>query len=126
MIRRGLMLGMLLAMLAPAGTTLAQNFGAPPADQTFQVSWNPATTRRGEPAIEGYVVNRTGYAFRRITLAVDGTDASGRALGTTLIDVNGEVTAFDRLYFKKALPQAGGTYRVTVNSYERSFGSGGM
>ncbi len=125
MIRRGLILGILLAMWATAGTAVAQNFGLSPTDRTFQVTWNPTTTRRGAPAIEGYVVNQTGYPYRQIILAVDGTDTSGRALATTLIYVNGEVTAFDRLYFKDAVPQAGGNYRVTVNSYERANGGGG-
>ena len=125
MIKRGLVLGILLAMLATAGTALAQSFGISPTDRTFKVTWDTTTTKRGQPAIEGYVVNQTGYVYRQIILAVDGTDASGRALATTLIYVNGDVTAFDRLYFKNALPQAGDNYRVTVNSYERANGGGG-
>ena len=126
MTKRGLAVGILLAMWATAGTTFAQSFGVPPGDRTFQVTWSPATTRRGQPGIEGYVVNQTGYAYRRIELAVDGTDAGGRPLATTIVYVNGEVGPFDRAYFKNALPGTGSNYRVTVSSYERFGGGGGM
>lgn len=121
--KRGVALGILFAVVMTAGTTLAQ-FGVSPTDQTFKITWNPTTTRRGQPAIEGYVVNQTGYSYRQIQLAVDGTDASGGPLPTTIVQVNGEVSGLDRLYFKNALVAAGRDYRVTVRSYER-FGGGG-
>src|SRR5204863_114783 len=75
MTTRGLALAMMLIMLATTGTALAQSFGTSPDDRTFQVTWNAATTRGGQPAIEGYVANKTGYSYRFIVLAVDGTDA---------------------------------------------------
>ncbi len=125
MTTRGLALAMMLTMLATAGTALAQSFGTSPSDRIFKVTWNAATTRRGEPAIEGYVANQTGYSYRFIELAVDGSDAAGQPLPTTTFVVNGEVSPGDRLYFKNAVPQAGANYRVTVRSYER-FGGGGM
>jgi hypothetical protein len=123
---RGLALTMMLTTLATTGTALAQSFGASPDDRTFQVTWNATTTRRGQPAIEGYVANKTGYSYRLIVLAVDGTDAAGRPLPTTTFYVNGEVSAGDRIYFKNAVPQAGANYRVTVRSYERFGGGAGM
>ena len=126
MTTRGLALAMMLIMLATTGTALAQSFGTSPDDRTFQVTWNAATTRGGQPAIEGYVANKTGYSYRFIVLAVDGTDAAGRPLPTTTFYVNGEVSAGDRLYFKNAVPQAGANYRVTVRSYERFGGGAGM
>jgi len=126
MTTRGLALAMMLIMLATTGTALAQSFGTSPDDRTFQVTWNAATTRGGQPAIEGYVGNKTGYSYRFIVLAVDGTDAAGRPLPTTTFYVNGEVSAGDRIYFKNAVPQAGANYRVTVRSYERFGGGAGM
>src|SRR5213592_3215359 len=123
MTTRGPALATTLIMLATTGTALAQSFGTSPDDRTFQVTWNAATTRGGQPAIEGYVANKTGYSYRFIVLAVDGTDAAGRPLPTTTFYVNGEVSAGDRIYFKNAVPQAGANYRVTVRSYER-FGGG--
>ena len=126
MTTRGLALAMMLIMLATTGTALAQSFGTSPDDRTFQVTWNAATTRRGEPAIEGYVANQTGYSYRFIELAVDGSDAAGQPLPTTTFYVNGEVSAGDRIYFKNAVPQAGANYRVTVRSYERFGGGAGM
>jgi len=123
---RGLALTMMLIILATTGTALAQSFGASPDDRTFQVTWNATTTRGGQPAIEGYVANKTGYSYRLIVLAVDGTDAAGRPLPTTTFYVNGEVSAGDRIYFKNAVPQAGANYRVTVRSYERFGGGAGM
>jgi hypothetical protein len=122
---RGLALAMMLTTLATTGTALAQGFGAQ-TDRTFQVTWNATTTRRGQPAIEGYVANQTGYSYRFIELAVDGTDSAGRPLPTTNFFVNGEVSPGDRIYFKNAVPQAGANYRVTVRSYERFGGGGGM
>ena len=83
MTRRGLALAVMLITLAAAGTALAQGFGASASDRVFQVTWNAATTRRGQPAIEGYVANQTGYSYRGIELAVDGTDTGGRPLPTT-------------------------------------------
>jgi len=126
MTTRGLALAMMLIMLATTGTALAQSFGTSPDDRTFQVTWNAATTRGGQPAIEGYVANKTGYSYRFIVLAVDGTDAAGRPLPTTTFYVNGEVSAGDRIYFKNAVPQAGANYRVTLRSYERFGGGAGM
>jgi len=126
MTTRGLALAMMLIMLATTGTALAQSFGTSPDDRTFQVTWNAATTRGGQPAIEGYVANKTGYSYRFIVLAVDGTDAAGRPLPTTTFYVNGEVSAGDRIYFKNVVPQAGANYRVTVRSYERFGGGAGM
>jgi len=120
---RGLALAMMLTTLATAGTALAQGFGSSPDDRTFQITWNATTTRRGEPAIEGYVTNQTGYSYRLIVLAVDGTDSAGGPLPTTTFYVNGEVSPRDRIYFKNAVPQAGANYRVTVRSYDR-FGGG--
>jgi len=122
---RGLALTMMLATLATTGTALAQ-FGASPEDRTFQVTWNATTTRGGQPAIEGYVANKTGYSYRFIVLAADGTDSAGGPLPTTSFYVNGEVSPGDRLYFKNAVPQAGANYRVTVRSYERFGGGSGM
>ena len=126
MTRRGLALAVMLITLAAAGTALAQGFGASASDRVFQVTWNAATTRRGQPAIEGYVANQTGYSYRFIELAIDGTDSAGRPLPTTIFVINGEVSAGDRLYFKNAVPQAGANYRVTVRSYERFGGGAGM
>src|SRR2546428_12438408 len=85
MTRRGLALAVMLITLAAAGTALAQGFGASASDRVFQVTWNAATTRRGQPAIEGYVANQTGYSYRFIELAVDGTDAGGRPLPRPLL-----------------------------------------
>src|SRR2546422_572558 len=62
---RGLALAMMLTTLATTGTALAQGFGASPSDRVFQVTWNAATTKRGQPAVEGYVANQTGCSFRR-------------------------------------------------------------
>src|SRR5213594_599635 len=126
MTTRGLALAMMLTTLATTGTALAQSFGTSPDDRTFQVTWNAATTRGGQPAIEGYVANKTGYSYRFIVLAVDGTDAAGRPLPTTTFYVNGEVSAGDRIYFKNAVPQAAANYRVTVRSFERFGGGAGM
>ena len=125
MITRGVALGILLALMTTAAATFAQDFGSNQTDRSLQVTWNP-TTRRGQPAIEGYVVNKTGWSFRRIELAIDGTDGSGRALPTTLFYVNGEVGPYDRAFFRNALPAAGDKYEVTVRSYERFGGGGGM
>src|SRR5262249_21762732 len=126
MTTRGLALGILLALVTTAGPTFAQSFGADQTDRSLQITWNP-TTRRGQPAIEGYVVNKSGWSYRRIELAINGTDGSGRTLPTTFAYVNGEISPYDRGYFRTALPAAGDNYQVTIRSYERfGGGAGGM
>src|SRR2546425_11079393 len=93
---RGLAVAMMLTTLATTGTALAQGFGASPSDRVFQVTWNAATTKRGQPAVEGYVANQTGYSYRFIELAVDGTDTGGGPVPTTTFLVNREVPAGHR------------------------------
>jgi len=124
--RRWLLLAVLASAVLGVGTVAAQNLGTDPSAAIFRVSWNATTTRRGQPAVEGYVTNQTGNSYRGIQIAIDGADADGRPLPTTLAWVNGEVSPEDRLYFKTVVP-AGKDYRVAVRSWERfGGGAGGM
>src|SRR2546430_13884882 len=107
MTRRGLALAVMLITLAAAGTALAQGFGASASDRVFQVTWNAATTRRGQPAIEGYVANQTGYSYRGIELAVDGTDTGGRPPPPPTLLLHGGGAAGDPPHFKNTRPPAG-------------------
>jgi len=124
--RRWLPLAVLASVVLGFGTVAAQNLGTDQGAAIFRVAWNATITRHGQPAVEGYVTNQSGYSYRAIQIAIDGSDADGRPLPTTVAWVNGEVSPKDRLYFRTAVP-AGKDYRVAVRSWERfGGGAGGM
>lgn len=94
----------------------AQNVGAPAASD-LRVDWSVKTLT---PAVvEGYVVNTADWWARRVVLAVETLDASGRVLGRTPVALAGDIPPGGRLYFSEKLRAPGSTYRVSVQSFER-------
>jgi len=129
-VRAGIEQGMgwlfVLALLALPATASAQpeaTVSAATSDGgNLGVTWSPTTTRRGTPAIEGYVANESGSWYRRVRIGVEALDADGRKTGETTVYVDQPVPPGSRVYFVGGVPP-GQRHRVSVLSFER-FGRG--
>jgi hypothetical protein len=120
-----------IVMLATLAVTLGATSAWPQpsalAEREFRVEWERRETSRGS-AIAGYVYNNaTGMTASKVRVLVDGVDASGRAVNSTVAYVLGTVPAFTRTYFEVRVPEAA-SYRVSVLSFEwlRGGAGGGM
>ena len=105
------------AVMSGVGAGWAQNFGAP-LDRFFRLEWEVAKGRQGRPAVIGYIYNDRGLRADNVRLLVEELDASGRAVGSTIGYVNGDLPARGRAFFEVPVPTAGATYRVTVHSFD--------
>jgi hypothetical protein len=111
-----------LAFLLVPAAVVAQTVS--PGDD-ISVSWSPATTRGGSPAIEGYVDNRSGWWLRRVQLDVEALDPAGGVVRREVVHVDGDVPPGSHIYFKRPV-QGAASYRVTIRWYERFRGGGGV
>lgn len=103
--------------LAPAATALAQGGENVQGDRYFRVEAEPRQTRRG-PALAGYVYNSYGMTAQRVELLVEGLDASGNVVSSTIGYVSGTVPPFDRAYFEVRVPAGAASYRAKVRWWE--------
>ncbi|MBI4594618.1 MAG: hypothetical protein HY728_10425 [Candidatus Rokubacteria bacterium] len=110
------LLALAVVSAAPAG---AQNFAAP-AGEDLRVEWAVAAPATTPPVVEGYVSNTAGWWARRLRLTVEALDASGRVLERTIISVLGELPPGGRLYFSATLGTVTATYRISVQSFDRT------
>lgn len=100
-----------------AGAGWAQNFSTPNAERFFRLEWQAEQTKKGQPAIRGFIYNEYGSWAGDVQLLVEGLDASGRAVSRTRGYVNGDVPARGRVSFEVILPVPAATYRVTVEYF---------
>jgi hypothetical protein len=112
-VRAIVMLG--VALLMTAGVAAA----SPPITE-LRVEWE--TVARGDKAIvRGYVYNEHRMRVERVRLRIEQLDASARPIATRSTWVAGGTLAYgDRQYFETAVPAAGATYRVSVESFDLS------
>ena len=91
-------------------------------DGALRVEWE--TVARGEKAVvRGYVYNDRQTRVDRVLLRIEQLDTSARPVTSRLAWVSGTIAHGNRVYFETAVPAAGATYRVSVESFDR-FGCG--
>jgi len=116
--RWGGLVGTLLGGLLLATTAAGQSFGTVGWEKFFTLDWE-AAEHRGRPVVRGQVVNEYGASATNIQLLVEGIDAAGAVVDTTLAYVASEVPPGGRGYFETLAPRSAGTYRIRVLYYER-------
>jgi hypothetical protein len=104
------MVATLLAMapaiaLAPAAAQVRES-----PDPEFRVEWSKEGRK-----VNGYVYNQTSRYAARMSLLVEGVDASGKVVAATPTWVP-DVPPNNRAYFQVAVPDAP-SYRITIVSY---------
>ena len=104
-------------LLGPAATARAQGGENVQGDRYFRVESEPKQTRRG-PALAGYIYNSYGMTAHRVELLIEGLDASGTVVSSTIGHVMGTVPPFDRSYFEVRVPAGAASYRVKVRWWE--------
>ena len=109
--------GWLLGMVATLSSIAAVIVPGPAAaqvrespDSAFRLEWSK-TGRK----IDGYVYNQTSRYAARMSLLVEGVDASGKVVTATPTWVP-DVPPNNRAYFQVAVPDAP-SYRITIVSY---------
>jgi hypothetical protein len=85
-------------------------------NEWFRSSWDVTQGRRG-PQVEGYIYNNFSNGAEQMLLAVERVDASGQAVGCSMVWVAGPVPPRDRGYFVAPVPDASAQYRVRVLSF---------
>jgi hypothetical protein len=86
-------------------------------ERIFNVSWEPGQYR-GQPVVEGYVMNISPYETTQIRVLVESLDGAGQVTNQRIAWVPGELGGGGRLFFQ--VPAAAApAYRVRVFSYDR-------
>jgi hypothetical protein len=113
-----------LASLAPVSVgggwspTWAFASAQVPTRNYLELEWQVGQTRSGAPLVWGYVHNIYGEPIGNVRLAVEETDAAGRGVGRTVVDVYGIVPPKGTAYFEARVPKAESKYRIVVLRYD--------
>ncbi len=111
------------ALLTGAAGISAQIYAPQSLERYFRLEWQVTRGRKG-PAIDGYVYNNAMQTADRMTLQIEGLDASGKVVGISTVWVLGGVPKGGRAYFGASVPEAT-SYRVQVLSFDWTGGGGG-
>ncbi|MBM3219061.1 MAG: hypothetical protein FJZ38_10330 [Candidatus Rokubacteria bacterium] len=110
--------GLVTLITAGFGGTRALAVSATPVTE-LRVAWE--TVARGAKAVvRGYVYNDHHLRAEKIQLRIEQLDASARPVVTRVAWVPGTIAYRDRAYFEAAVPAAGATYRVSIESFDRA------
>jgi len=107
---------LLLVLLAIPTVTTA--LSASPVSE-LRIEWEQIS-RGGRPVVRGYVYNQHQMRAENIILRVEQLDAQAQPVAARITYVAGTVPYRDRGYFEVSVPAAGATYRVSVQSFDRS------
>jgi hypothetical protein len=119
-------LALTLALPAAGVGTAGAQRASSPLESYLRVEWTVEPAKGGGQRVVGYVYNDRDVWAANVRLLVEALDASGQAVGSTLVSVYGEVPPRNRSYFEAPLPLAGSSYRVTVRVVDwRGYGGGG-
>lgn len=72
-------------------------------EQLFALEYGLAQYR-GQPAVEGYVINISPYGFTRIRILIDALDADGQVVAQRVAYVPGELGGRGHLFFQVPAP----------------------
>lgn len=104
-----------MVLCAPAVTVA---LSASPITE-LRVEWEQVPHRRGA-LVRGYVYNQHQMRAENVRLRVEQLDADARPIATRTVWVTGTIPYRDRGYFEVAVPAAGASYRVSIESYDRA------
>lgn len=119
--RRRVRVIVLASALALGPSVMPDSASPQPADadqEPFRVEWEPQLLGGHDPALKGYVENRTQMRITDVRLRVEALDGSGTVVGQSFGWVFGDVPASGRAYFVVPLAATGAAYRVSVMSYD--------
>jgi hypothetical protein len=122
------MLAVTLSGCATADNQPSENLVTlmPDSLRWFKLTWEAVPESDGRVRLRGYVENTYGEPATRIQLLAQALDASGKVVGQKIEFMPFTLPGFGRAYYEVAgLPQADHD-RVTVWSYERIQGNGGV
>jgi hypothetical protein len=108
---------LVLGLVALVVGGLAHAQGSGPAPSAFRVEWEKRTGF-WRPAIEGYVYNESEYRVGNVRLRIAVLDGGGTQVTEKTGWVYGAIDARGRGHFVLPLPEAGQTYRITVESFD--------
>ena len=119
MTRRAIVIaGVVSLLVAGFGGTRALAVSATPVTE-LRVEWE--TVPRGEKAVvRGYVYNQHHMRAENIQLRIEQLDAGARPVATRTAWVVGTIAYGNHGYFEVAVPGAGATYRVSIQSFNRA------
>ena len=84
----------------------------------FHIEWEPDVVGGRDPALQGFVQNRSHLRVSNVRLRVDALDPGARVIGQSFGWVFGDIPAGGRGYFVMLIEAAGAAYRVSVDSYD--------
>jgi hypothetical protein len=95
----------------------SKDVGAEDQDR-FHVEWQQQLVGGRDPALKGFVDNRSQLRVGNVRLRVDALDDNAKVVGQSFGWVIGDVPAGGRAYFVVPITAPGATYRVSVESYD--------
>ena len=82
-------LAIVLIVLGSVASPSAQNFGMVDGEKHFTIDWERGQYR-GRPSVRGYIANSWGQAATDLRLKVEGLDAAGAVISTTIDRIPGD------------------------------------
>ena len=105
-------LGVAVALWAPAVAGAGQMWAPATLAQYFRVEWESS-----KGAVSGYVTNLGNVPAERMQVLIEQLDAAGAVVGSTRASVLGIVPANQRSYFEARVPAAA-AYRVQIVAFD--------
>ena len=88
-------------------------------DPRLSIEWEAGQSRKGQPVVQGYVINDYGRPASDVRVLVEVLDGAGQPVERTAGFVFGTVPGNGgRSYFEVPLKTAGHGYRVSITAYD--------
>jgi len=108
-------LALVMTLLGSVVSLWAQNFGIVDGASLLTLDWERGEYR-GRPTVHGYINNRSVMVANNFQVTVEGLDATGTVISTTVDRVPGDLAPGSRSYFEVLVPTTS-NYRVSLSSY---------
>ncbi len=86
-------------------------------ERFFRLDWEPGT-REGRPVVSGYLLNDGGMPAGRISLLVEGLDASHEVVSQQVVRLSSVLTPGSRAYFEVTPARPAVAYRVSLFAFD--------